>query len=86
MGLKHYAILSNGTENSNPKFSSTLEKKLVDAQRILSRRTKGGSNWHKQCVKVARIQEKISNARNDYLQKVSAQIVKNYDIIGIEGL
>ena len=86
MGLKQFAILSDGTTYANPKFFRTLEKKLAKSQRILSRRTKGGSNWNKQRIKVAGIQERIANTRNDYLQKISTEIVKNHDIIGIEDL
>ncbi|CZQ86305.1 transposase probable is891/is1136/is1341 [Trichococcus palustris] len=43
-------------------------------------------NYQKQRVKVAGIHEQISNARTDYLQKISTEIVKNHDIIGIEDL
>src|SRR5690606_33305721 len=76
VGLKEFAILSDGTKYENPKWLRKLEKKLAKAQRILSRRKKGGSNWDKQRVKVARIHEKITNARNDYLHKISTEIVK----------
>lgn len=86
VGLKDFAILSDGTVYSNPKFFRRLEKKLAKEQRILSRRKKGSSNWNKQRIKVARIHEKIANARNDYLHKTSTEIVKNHDIIGIEDL
>ena len=86
VGLKDFAILSDGTVYSNPKFLRRLEEKLAKAQRILSRRKKGGSNWNKQRIKVARIHEKIANARNDYLHKISTEIVKNHDIIGMEDL
>jgi len=86
VGLKDLAILSNGEVFGNPKFFRTAEEKLAKAQHILSQRTKGSSNWKKQRVKVARIHEKISNARKDYLDKVSAHIVKNHDIIAIEDL
>jgi putative transposase len=86
VGLKEFAILSDGTIYSNPKFFRRLEEKLAKAQRILSRRKKGSSNWNKQRIKVARIHEKIANARNDYLHKISTEIVKNHDIIGIEDL
>ncbi|MEN1939463.1 transposase, partial [Paenibacillus sp. 102] len=53
VGLKDFAILSEGTTYKNPKFFRTLEEKLTKAQRILSRRTQGSSNWNKQRVKVA---------------------------------
>ncbi|MDA2358757.1 IS200/IS605 family element RNA-guided endonuclease TnpB [Bacillus cereus] len=86
MGLKDFAILSNGTTYKNPRFFRTLEKKLAEAQRILSRRMKGSSNWNKQRVKVARVHEHITNARKDYLDKISTEIIKNHDVIGIEDL
>ncbi|MDZ4417356.1 IS200/IS605 family element RNA-guided endonuclease TnpB [Bacillus cereus] len=86
MGLKDFAVLSNGTTYKNPKFFRTLEKKLAEAQRILSRRTKGSSNRHKQRVIVARVHEHIMNARKDYLDKISTEIIKNHDVIGIEDL
>lgn len=86
VGLKDFAILSNGTTYKNPKFFRILEEKLAKAQRILSRRTKGSSNWNKQRVKVARIHEHIANARADYLHKLSTEIIKNHDVIGIEDL
>jgi putative transposase len=86
VGLKDFAILSDGTIYPNPKFFCTLEKKLANAQRILSRRKIGSSNWQKQRVNVARIHEKIANIRKDYLDKVSTEIVKNHDMIGIEDL
>lgn len=86
VGLKDFAILSDGTKYENPQFFRALEEKLGKAQRILSRRKNGSSNWNKQRVKVARIHERISNARADYLHKISTEIVKNHDIIGIEDL
>ena len=86
VGLKTFATLSDGTPYENPKWFRKLEEKLANTQRILSRRTKGGSNWNKQRIKVARIHEKITNARTDYLQKISTEIIKNHDVIGIEDL
>lgn len=86
VGLKDFAILSNGEVFENPKFLRNMEQKLIREQRILSRRMQGSSNWNKQRVKVARIHERIVNARTDYLQKISTHIVKNHDIIAIEDL
>ncbi|MGG3800524.1 IS200/IS605 family element RNA-guided endonuclease TnpB [Metabacillus fastidiosus] len=86
VGLKDFAILSDGTIYSNPKFFRTLEEKLAKAQRILSRRTIGGANWYKAKIKIACIHEKIANARKDYLDKISTELVKNHDIIGMEDL
>jgi putative transposase len=88
VGLKDFAVLSDGTTYSNPKFFRTLEEKLAKAQRIMSRREIGGGgmNWYKAKIKVVRLHEKIANARNDYLHKISTEIVKNHDIIGMEDL
>lgn len=96
VGLKDFAILSDGTVHKNPRFLRTLEKKLEKEQRKLSLRyeqaKKDGKpldeakNYQKQKVKVARIHENIKNARTDFLHKLSTDIVKNHDIIGIEDL
>ena len=96
VGLKDFAILSDGTVYENPKFFRTLEKKLAKAQRILSRRKEQAlkqnetlheaKNYQKQQDKVACIHEEITNERTDYLHKVSTEIIKNHDVIGIEDL
>ena len=65
VGLKDFAMLSDGTTYKNPKFFRLLEEKLAKPQRVLSRRIKGSSRWNKQRVKVARIHEYISNTRKD---------------------
>ncbi len=86
VGIKDFATLSTGTIYPNPQFFRTLEEKIAKAQQIMSRRTIGGANWYKAKIKVARIHEKITNARKDYLDKISTDIVKNHDIIGREDL
>ena len=86
LGLKDFAVLSDGSGQTNPRFFRSLEAKLAKEQRILSRRVKFSSNWYKQKLKVARVHEKIANARADYLHKLSTDIVKNHDIIGMEDL
>lgn len=96
VGLKDFAVLSDGTIYKNPKFFRSLEKKLAREQRKLSRRKvqalKTGhqlsesKNYQKQRIKVAKIYETIKNKRMDYLHKISTEIVKNHDIIGIEDL
>ncbi|OKL37501.1 IS200/IS605 family element RNA-guided endonuclease TnpB [Domibacillus mangrovi] len=96
VGLKDVAILSDGTVYKNPKFFRSLEKKLVKEQKILSRRKERAmnrkcplheaKNYQKQKRKVARIHEKIVHARTDYLHKISTDIIKNHDVIGMEDL
>ena len=60
--------------------------KLAILQRRLSRKPKGSSNRNKARIKVARLFEKISNQREDFLQKLSTMLIKEYDIICMEDL
>ncbi len=96
VGLKHFAVLSDGTVYQNDRYFRSLEKRLAREQRKLSRRQlialgkniklSEAKNYQKQKRKVARIHEKIANKRTDFLHKVSTEIVKNHDVIGIETL
>ena len=60
--------------------------KLAKLKRELSRKSKGSSNRNKARLKVARLQERISNQRKDFLQKVSTKLIRENDIICIENL
>lgn len=86
MGLKSFAITSDGMEYPNHKFLSKSTRKLARLQRQLSRKTKGSNRWEKARVKVARLHEKIANQRNDTLHKLSTSLVRDYDLIAIEDL
>ena len=70
----------------NPKYLKKSLGKLAKLQKELYRKPKGSSNRDKARVKVARLQEHIANQRKDFLQKLSAEIVKNNDIVCIEDL
>ena len=86
LGIKDFAITSDGTKYKNPKYLKKSLYKLVKLQRELSRKSRGSSNYNKARIKVARLQEYIANQRKDYLQKLSTEIIKDYDIICIEDL
>lgn len=86
LGLKDFAITSNGIKYKNNRYTKKYAKKLKRAQQHLSRKTKGSNGFEKQRLKVARIYEKISNTRKDVLHKVSNDIVSNYDVICLEDL
>ena len=86
VGIKTFYTDSNDNTVSNPKNLAKSEKKLVKEQRHLSKMIKGSSNWNKQRIKVARIHEKITNQRNDFLHKESSKLVKENQIICIENL
>lgn len=86
LGIKDFAILSTGEKISNPKYYRKLERKLAKLQRSLSRKQKGSNNRNKARIKLARHHEKIANCRRDFLQKLSTDLVRNYDVICLEDL
>lgn len=86
LGIVDFATLSNGIKIDNPRFYEKSERKLVKLQRELSRKTIGGSNWNKTRIKVANLNKHIAEQRRDFLQKLTTDIVKIYDIICIEDL
>ena len=87
LGLKDFAIVSNGKTYKNINKSAKLkklEKKLIREQRSLSRNyeniKKGGStqkrNIQKQRLKIQKLHHRIDNIRTDYINKIIAEIVK----------
>ncbi len=86
LGIKDLLITSNGQKFDNQKLTEKYEDKLAKEQRKLSHKVKGSKNWDKQRIKVARIYEKISNTRKDYLHKISHQLVSENQVIVTEDL
>ena len=86
MGIKSFAVSSDGTEFPNPKYLCQAEKQLAKAQRQLSRKTKGSNRRAKAVRKVARLHEKVAARRNDMLQKLSTDLIRQYDVIFLEDL
>ena len=86
LGLKDFAIVSNGKTYKNINKSTRLkklEKQLRRKQRCLSRKyenlKKGEStqkNIQKQVLKVQKLHQRINNIRTDYINKTIAEIVK----------
>lgn len=96
LGLTDFVVLSDGTKVANPKFLAKLEQKLAREQKILAKRRdvakkdnrylSESSNYQKQRLKVAKVYEKITNTRKDFLHKLSFNLIKNHDVIAIEDL
>ena len=86
LGVKEFAITSDGEMIANPKYLKKSLDKLVKLQKELSRKTKGSSNRNKARIKVARLQEHIANQRKDFSQKLSTEIIRNNDVICLEDL
>ena len=86
LGIKDFAITSDGEVIGNPKYLSKSLDKLAKLQRELSRKTRGSSNYNKARIKVARLHEKITNQRKDFLQKLTTTLIRDYDVVCIESL
>ena len=86
LGLKNLLVTSEGEIFENNRYTRRYEHKLATAQKHLSRKKKGSRGFERQRLKVARIYEKISNCRADYLHKCSISLVRKYDVICIEDL
>lgn len=86
LGLKEFAVTSEGVEIENPKYLSTYEKKLAVLKRRLSRCEKGSKNWDKARIKVARLYEKVANKRKDFLHKLTISLLRENQTIALETL
>ena len=86
LGLKELLITSDGEAFKNNRYTKRYEKKLAIAQKRLSRKKKGSNEYENQRLKVAKLHEKISNCRKDYLHKCSYSLISKYDTICIEDL
>lgn len=86
LGLHDLVTTSDGVKYLNHKHLAKSEKKLARLQRQLSRKSKGSNNRNKARIRVARLHEHIANQRTDMLHKLSAEIVRQNDVICIEDL
>ena len=86
LGLKDFAITSNSEVIPNPKHLRKSEKRLAKLQKDLSRKKKGSNNRYKARLKVAKLHEKISNQRKDFLHKTSTKMISENQVIVMEDL
>ena len=86
LGINRLATLSNGERIANPKHSNRRRRELAHQSRHLARKTKGSKRWEKQRLKVARVHARIADTREDYLHKVTTDLVRRFDLICMEDL
>jgi putative transposase len=86
VGITSLITTSDGDKITNPKHFKQLHKKLRRVQKALSRKQRGSNNRHKARVKVARVHAQITDARKDFLQKLTTQLVRENQTIVIEDL
>src|SRR5215212_3939823 len=86
VGLKEFAVLSNGEAIHNPKFFRKDEKRLAKAQRKLSQAAKGTAERQKCRKVVAHVHDRIANQRRDFAHQESKKLINQFAIIAFEKL
>ena len=86
LGISSYCITSDGSKYDNPRHLKKHGTNLKRKQQKLSRKQKGSNSRNKALRLVARAHEKISNARQDFLHKLSRKLVDNNQVIVCENL
>jgi putative transposase len=86
LGVTSLIATSDGDKIANPKHFKRLRKKLRRVQKALSRKQKGSNNRYKARLKVAKVHAQITDARTDFLHKLTTQLVRENQTIVIEDL
>ena len=86
VGLKVFATCSDGKVFLNPRYYRQTEKRLAFLQRKLSRQRFNSKNYLKTKQQIAKCHEKIFNQRQDFLQKISTQLINENQGLAIENL
>jgi putative transposase len=86
LGITSLVALSTGEKVANPKGFKAKRAKLRRVQKALSRKQKGSNNRYKARLKVAKVHEQISDARKDFLHKLTTQLVRENQTIAVEDL
>jgi putative transposase len=89
LGIKDFAIVHDGeqvTKYCNPKYLKRHEKNLARKQKKFARKTKGSHSRNKYKKLVAKVYDKVSNSRQDFLHKLSRKLVNESQVIVVENL
>jgi putative transposase len=89
LGLKHFAVTSDGNKVSkydNPRHLAKHEKNLKRKQKKLARKLSRSNSRHKYRKVVARVYERVSNSRADFLHKLSRKLVNENQVVVVENL
>jgi putative transposase len=86
LGIKDFAVTSDGQKIPNPRRLARRERSLARYQRRLARCQQGSANRAKAKAKAARAHRKVRASRADFLHRTSARLVRDHDVIVIEDL
>lgn len=80
LGIKTFAILSNGIKIDNPKYLNKYQKQLIKLQRQFEKKQKGSNKKEKLRIKIAKLYEKITFQRLDFLHKITTQLANDNQV------
>ncbi len=89
LGLKDYVSCHNGKDSwsaKHPKWLKRHQRNLRRQQKQLSRRNKTSQRREKARKLVAKVHERVSNSRQDFLHKLSRKIVDENQVVVVENL
>ncbi|BBL62574.1 RNA-guided endonuclease TnpB family protein [Methanobrevibacter arboriphilus] len=86
LGLKDLMIFSNGEKRKPITRLTKIEQQIAKLNKKLSRKVKCSNNWKKNLQKLQKLYNKVFDIRNDEYQKLSTELIKNFDLIGLEKL
>ncbi|MEG3975736.1 RNA-guided endonuclease TnpB family protein [Microcoleus sp. herbarium8] len=86
LGITSLMALSTGEKITNPSCFKAKRHKLSQAKKALSRKQKDSKNRQKARLKVARVYAEISDARQDFLHKLTTRLVRENQTIAVEDL
>ncbi len=85
LGIKIFAVMSNGEKAESPDYSKTA-RKIRQLQRKLARQQKDSKRRNRTRIQIAKLHNQISDIRKDFLHKLSTQVVSENQIIILEDL
>ncbi len=86
LGLNSFLTLSDGTHIDNPEFFRKSEKRIKKLQRDLARKKRGSNNRYKAKRKLAIASERVKDQRNNFLHKLTTELVSEYGLFAVESL
>ena len=85
LGIKTFAVMSNGEKAESPNYKK-LDRKIRKQQRKLARQPKDSRRRNLTHIKIAKLHNQIADTRKDFLHKLSTKIVNENQVIVLEDL
>jgi len=86
LGVKALAVLSDGAQFENQKLLRSELRKIKRLNRELSRRQQGSGRWQRTKRKLVQTHRRVADKRLDHQHKMTTEIARTYQIIGVEDL